>query len=164
MGKGATASGKPTGAPRSTGPDEERRTTRGHEALQRGTPPATTTAHGQVPGNNGRRVPQTRTARTTTTQPRLRGDTKGKTRPSSARETGRPGLDRPGWVKQQEPPPPGLEHPVTSGGGRPPDWNIRGGTSSRRHGEPQKRPRGGGPGEAAKQSGGRGRGEAEKTR
>ena len=46
-----------------------------------------------------------------------------------------PGLDRPGWAKQQEPPPPGLEHPGTSGGGRPPDWNIRGGTSSRRHGE-----------------------------
>ena len=164
MGKGTTASGKPTGALRATGPDEARRTTRGHEARQRATPPATTTAHGQVPGNNGRRVPQTRTARTTTTQPRPRGDTKGKTRPSNARETGRPGLDRSGRVKQQEPPPPGMEHQGTSGRGRPPDCNIRGGTSSRRHGEPQKRPRGRGRGDAAKQRGGRGRGEAEKTR
>ena len=47
-------------------------------------------------------------------------------------------------------PPPGLEHPGTSGGGRPPDWNIRGGTSSRR--DPQKRPRGQGRGDAVKQS------------
>ena len=62
----------------------------------------------------------------------------------------RPGLDRPGWAKQQEPPPPRLEHPGTSGGGRPPDWNIRGGTRSRRHGEPQQWPRGRGPGDAAK--------------
>ena len=76
----------------------------------------------------------------------------------------RPRLDRPGWAKQQAPPPPGLEHPGTSGGGRPPDWNIRGGTSSRRHGEPQQWPRGRGRGDVAKQSGGRGRGEAEKTR
>ena len=164
MGKGTTASGKPTGAPRATGPDEARRTTRGHEARQRGTPPATTTSEGQVPGNNGRRVPQTRTARITTTQPRTRGDTEGKKRPSSARETGRPGLDCPGWVKQQEPPPPGMEHRGTSGGGRPPDWNILGGTSSRRHGEPHKRTRGRGSRDAAKQSGGQGRGEAEKTR
>ena len=28
----------------------------GHEARQRGTPPATTKAHGQVPSSNGRRV------------------------------------------------------------------------------------------------------------
>ena len=164
MGKGTTASENPTGAARATVPDEARRTTRGHEARQRGTPPATTTAHGQVPGNNGRGVPRTRTARTTTTQPRPRGDTRGKTRPSSARETRRPGLDRPGWVKQQEPPPPGMEHPGTSGGGRPPDWNIWGATSNRRHGEPQYRPQGRGRGHAAKQRGGRGRGEAEKTR
>ena len=70
--KGTTASGKPTGAPRATGPDEARRTTRGHEARQRGTPPATTKAHGQVPSHNGRRVPQTRGARTTSTEPRHR--------------------------------------------------------------------------------------------
>ena len=57
MGKGTTASGKPTGAPRATGPDEARRTARGHEARQRGTLPATTTGHGMVPGNNGCRVP-----------------------------------------------------------------------------------------------------------
>ena len=67
VGKGTTASGKPTGAPRATGPDEARRTTRGHEARQRGTPPATTKAHGQVPSHNGSRVPQTRRARTTRT-------------------------------------------------------------------------------------------------
>ena len=92
---------------------------RGHEARQRGTPPATTTAHGQVPCNNGRRVPQTRTARATTTQPRPRSDTKEETKPSRARETGGPGLDRLGRTKQQELPPPGLEHLGTSGGGRP---------------------------------------------
>ena len=70
VGKGTTASGKPTGAPRATGPDEARRTTRGHEARQRGTPPATTKAHGQVPSSDGRRVPQTRKARTTHNEPR----------------------------------------------------------------------------------------------
>ena len=69
VGKRTTASGKPTGAPRATGPDETRRTTRGHEARQRGTPPATTKAHGHVPSNNGYRVPQTRTARTTRNEP-----------------------------------------------------------------------------------------------
>ena len=70
IGKGTTASRKPTGAPRATGPDEARRTTRGHEARQRGTRPATTKAQGQVPSNNGCRVPQTRRARTTRNEPR----------------------------------------------------------------------------------------------
>ena len=70
--KGTTASGKRTGVPRATRPDEARRTTRGHEARQRGTPPATTKAHGQVPGKNGRHVPQTRRARTTRNEPRHR--------------------------------------------------------------------------------------------
>ena len=48
-------------------PDQTRHgaTTRGHKAHQTGTPPATTTAQEQVPGNNGYRVPQTRKARTT---------------------------------------------------------------------------------------------------
>ena len=72
VGKGTTASGKPTRALRATGPDEARRTTLGHEACQRGTPPATTKAHGQVPSHTGCRVPQTRRARTTRTQPRHR--------------------------------------------------------------------------------------------
>ena len=102
MRKGTTASGKLTGAPTATRPDEARRTTWGQEARQRGTPLATTTAHGQVRGNNGRRVPQTRTARATTTQPQRRSDTEWEARPSSARETGRPGLDRPGRTKQQD--------------------------------------------------------------
>ena len=70
LGKGRTASGKPTRAPRATGPHEARRTTRGHEAPQRGTPPATTKAYRQVPSRNGRRVPQTRRAHTTCNQPR----------------------------------------------------------------------------------------------
>ena len=70
VGKGTTASEKPTGARRATGLDEARRTTRGHKARQRGTPPATTKAHGQVPSNNGRRVPQTRRACTTRNEPR----------------------------------------------------------------------------------------------
>ena len=48
---GTTASGKPTRAQRATGPDEVRRSTPGHEARQRGTPPATTKAHGQMPSN-----------------------------------------------------------------------------------------------------------------
>ena len=69
MGKGTTATRKPTGAPRGTGPDEARRTTRGQEARQRGTPPATTKAHGQVPSSDGRQVPQTRGARTTRNDP-----------------------------------------------------------------------------------------------
>ena len=43
---------------------------RGHEARQRGTPPATTTARGQVPSQNGHRVPRTREARTTHDEPR----------------------------------------------------------------------------------------------
>ena len=55
---------------------ESDRTGRGaaHHAGPRGTPerhtPATTKAHGQVPSNNGRRVPQTRRARTTRNEPR----------------------------------------------------------------------------------------------
>ena len=61
-----------SGAPTATGPDEAPRTTRGHKARQRGTPPATTKAHGQVPGNNGRRVPRTRRVRTTRNEPRHR--------------------------------------------------------------------------------------------
>ena len=69
-GKVTTASGKPTGARRATGPDEERRTARGHEACKRGTPPATTKAHGQVPSDNGRRLPQTWRARTTRNETR----------------------------------------------------------------------------------------------
>ena len=78
VGKGTTASGKPTRAPRATGPDEARRTTRHHEARQRGTPPATTKAHGQVPSSNGRRVPETWRARTTHTKPRHRNRCKAK--------------------------------------------------------------------------------------
>ena len=70
VGKGTTASVKPTEAPRATGPDEARRTMRGHEARQRGTPPATTKAHEQLPSNNGRRVLQSRKARTTCNEPR----------------------------------------------------------------------------------------------
>ena len=72
VGKGTRAYGKPTRAPRATRPDKARRTTRGHEARQRGTPPATTRAHRQVPSSNGCRVPQTRRARTTRTKPRHR--------------------------------------------------------------------------------------------
>ena len=64
-GKAPRRQEKPTGAPRATGPDEARRTTRGHEARQRGTLQATTKPQGQVPGSDGRRVPQTRGARTT---------------------------------------------------------------------------------------------------
>ena len=52
------------------GPDQARRTTRGREAHQRGTPPATAKAQGQVPSNNGHGVPQTWEARTTHDEPR----------------------------------------------------------------------------------------------
>ena len=55
-----------------TGPDEARRTTRGHEARHRGTPLATTKADGQVPSSDGRQVPQTRRARTARNEPRHR--------------------------------------------------------------------------------------------
>ena len=58
MGKGSTASGKPTKAPKATGLDEARRTTLGHQARQRGMLSAKTKAHGQVPSNNGHQVPR----------------------------------------------------------------------------------------------------------
>ena len=70
VGKGTTASGKPTGAPRATGLEEAQRTTRGQEARQTVTPPATTKAHRQVPSNNGRWLLQTRKAHTADNEPR----------------------------------------------------------------------------------------------
>ena len=54
---------------------------RGHQARQRGTPPATTTARGQVPSHNGHRVPQTREARTPHDEPRLGGGCQGQPGP-----------------------------------------------------------------------------------
>ena len=83
MGKGTTALGKPTGAPRATGPDEARRTSAGHKTRQRGTPPATTKAHGQMPSNNGHGVPQTRAARTTRTKARHRNRCQATPNPQS---------------------------------------------------------------------------------
>ena len=53
----------------------------GHEARQRGTPPATTTARGQVPSHNGHRVPRTREARTTHNEPRHRTRCQGQPGP-----------------------------------------------------------------------------------
>ena len=70
LGKGTTASRKPTGAPRATGPDEVRRTTRGHQARQRRKPLATTKSYGRVPSNNGHWVPETRAGSTTRNEPR----------------------------------------------------------------------------------------------
>ena len=64
---GVEKADRSTGA---TGPDEARRTTPGHEARHRGTPPATTKAHGQLPSSNIRRVPQSRRACTTRNKPR----------------------------------------------------------------------------------------------
>ena len=81
------------------------------------------------------------------------------TGPRGAQGTRRPAQEHPGLTKQQEPPPPGLDYPGTSGGQAPmtgvtgadeaggaaatpdwitqrqealdaPDWNIRGGASS----------------------------------
>ena len=66
-GKGTTGSGRLTGAPRATGPEEARRSTQAH---QRGTPPGTTKGHGQLPSNRGHRVPRTQTVRTTLNEPR----------------------------------------------------------------------------------------------
>ena len=57
VGKGTTACREPTGAPGASGLDGARRTTRGLKA------------HGQVPSDNGRWVPQTRIARTTRNEP-----------------------------------------------------------------------------------------------
>ena len=55
-------------------PDRTRRgaPTRGHKARQRGTPQATILTQGQVPSNNGHRVPRTRAARTTRNEPQHR--------------------------------------------------------------------------------------------
>ena len=70
MGKDTRASIKPTGAARAIARDEVQRTNGGPRGHQTGTPPATTKAHRQVPSNNGHRVPQTWTARTTGNEPR----------------------------------------------------------------------------------------------
>ena len=48
---------------------EAGRTAPSHEARKRGTPPATTKAHGQVPSNNGPRVQHTREAHKTRKEP-----------------------------------------------------------------------------------------------
>ena len=55
-------------------PDRTRRgtPTGGHRARQRGTPPATSKPHGQVPSNNRHQVLQARAARTTCNKPRQR--------------------------------------------------------------------------------------------
>ena len=66
---------------RATGPDEAGRTTQGHEACQRSTPPATTKADRQVPSNNSRRVPQTRRVRTTRNEPQQ--ENRGKATPAA---------------------------------------------------------------------------------
>ena len=68
VGEGTAATGMPTGAQRATGPVRRGAPTRGQEARHRGTLPAKTKAHDQVPSNNGPGLPQTRTARTTRTQ------------------------------------------------------------------------------------------------
>ena len=60
MGDETTVTGKLTGGPRTTGPDDARRATPRQEARQRGTRPVTTKAHGEVPRNNGPGVPQPR--------------------------------------------------------------------------------------------------------
>ena len=98
-GKGTRASGKPTRALRATGPDEARRTRRGHEARHRGTPPATTKAHAQVPSNNGRPVPGTRRART------ARNEREAVPSNTSRRPDGR------GRARQQTQPLPATEQP-----------------------------------------------------
>ena len=76
--------------------------------------------------------------------------------------------DAPDWIvrggpsgRSRRPPDRSIQKPVAV---EAQDRIIGGGTSSRRHGEPEKRPRGRCRGEAAKPSGGRGRGEAGKTR
>ena len=113
MGKGTTASGKPTGALRATRPDEAPRTTRGHEACHRGTPLATTTAKGQVPGKKrppGGANPDSAHHNHTTT---ARGATLKRRRGRAAPE--RP--DAPDWIVRGGP---------SSRNRRPPDWSIRG--------------------------------------
>ena len=151
VGKGTTASIKPTGAPRAT--DRRRRgAARGakrhaKEARRQPQPRHTdrckaTTAprcrkpgqrapqpHNHGTGGDAKQHPTTRGAPIKTHQrrpsaeteawKRLRSNSEEETRPSSTRETERPGLDRPGRTKKQEPPPPGLEHPGTRGRGCP---------------------------------------------
>ena len=115
VGKGTTASGKPTGALRATGPDEARRTTRGHQARQSGTPEATTKAHGQVPSNDGNRVPQIRAARTTRNEPRHRNRCQATPKPHTTNPSqGWPG---PSGARTQAHTQPDI--PARRGGARP---------------------------------------------
>ena len=70
VGEGTTATGRLTGAPTPTGPDEARHIkTRGPRARQSSMPLAETKAHGQVQQNNGHRVPQTWEGSTKSTEP-----------------------------------------------------------------------------------------------
>ena len=62
--------GKVNRSTRITGPDEPQRTTRGQEARQRGTPPATAKAHRQLPSHNACCVPQIWRAGTARNEPR----------------------------------------------------------------------------------------------
>ena len=128
VGEGTTAMGKPTGASRATGPDEARRTNAGPEARQRGTPPATTTARGQVPMHNGHRVPRTREARTTHDEPRHGGRCQGQRGPHARtphpRPVGsgpRPHARKDGWSGMGERPSPDARHP---GKRRPPPGTL----------------------------------------
>ena len=163
MGKGTTASGKPTSAPRATGPDEAGRprgaTRHAREARRRPQPrhtyrcQATTAAGCRRPGQ---RAPQPHN--------HGRGATPKGRRGQAAPE--RPDVQD--WIVRGGPSSTNRRHPDCSIQGPEAvdaqDRIIRGGTSSGRHGEPERRPRGRGRGDAAKRSGGQGRGEAEKTR
>ena len=119
LGKGTTASGKPTGAPRATGLDER----------QRGTPPATTKAQGEVPSHNGRRLPQTRRRRTTRTEPQHRNRcqaTPAAVRMDECAPGGYPaptGYEQPpsGWTSAR----PEGAHPLPATNSRRPDGRVR---------------------------------------
>ena len=124
VGEGTTAKGKPTGAPRATGPDEERRTNVG----PRGTPErhAAGHNHGTRTGSshNGHRVPRTREARTTHDQPRHGTRCQGQPGPHARtphpRPVGsgpRPHARKDGWSGVGERPTPDAPHP---GKRRPP--------------------------------------------
>ena len=92
---------------------------RGNEARQRGTPPATTTARGQVPSHNGHRVRRTREARTTHDKPRHGTRCQGQPGPHACTPHPRPvgsgslpHAGRDGWSGVGERPSPDTPHPI----------------------------------------------------
>ena len=115
-------------------PDRTRRgaPTRGPEARQRRTLPATTTARGQMPSHNGHLAPRTREARTTHDPPRHGRRCQGQPGPHASTPHPRPVKSRPrphARVKERsgvrERPSPDAPHPGKRRPPRAPSWRPR---------------------------------------